>query len=123
MRNGPDAMKLIEDMMVKFKARHKFHMELYGDNSKRMTGSHETSSKDEFSYGIGNRAASVRISTNTASQGKGYIEDRRPASDIDPYVVTAVITDTSLLDGHLGEALYKHYKVWLDFKAVTRFET
>ena len=74
------------------------HLEFYGDNSTRLTGSHETSSKETFSYGVGNRGASFRIPTSTASsQGKGYIEDRRPASDIDAYVVCALIADTGIL--------------------------
>lgn len=59
---------------------------------------HETSSVDKFSFGVANRAASFRIPTSTnAANGKGYIEDRRPASNIDPYIVGALIADTSLL--------------------------
>ena len=75
-------------------------MALYGDNSKRLTGEFETSNKDIFSWGVGDRSASCRIPTFTASNsGKGYIEDRRPASDIDPYVSCAVIADSALVDG------------------------
>jgi len=50
-------------------------MKLYGEgNDKRLTGEHETSSVDKFSYGPGNRAASFRIPTSTyAAKGKGYI--------------------------------------------------
>lgn len=70
---------------------------MYGDNSKRLTGKHETSSREKFTSGVGDRSASVRIPTTTAAESKGYIEDRRPASDIDPYVVTASILDTTLL--------------------------
>jgi len=72
---------------------------LYGDdNQKRLTGIHETSSIQQFSYGVGNRAASFRIPTSTAhANGKGYIEDRRPASDIDPYLVSAMLVDTGVL--------------------------
>ena len=52
----------------------------------------------EFSYGIGNRAASIRIPTSVANKGgAGYIEDRRPASNIDPYIVCAMVVDTTLL--------------------------
>lgn len=73
------------------------HIELYGDNTKRLTGMHETSSKEKFTSGVGDRSASVRIPTFTASSGgKGYIEDRRPASDIDPYVAVAAFLDTTV---------------------------
>ena len=98
MRNGSKGMKYIEDMMEKFENKHALHMTLYGeDNHKRLTGIHETSSYKTFSYGPGNRAASFRIPTQTVSDdGKGYIEDRRPASNIDPYVVSAIIADTSI---------------------------
>eukprot|EP00355_Strombidium_rassoulzadegani_P007154 CAMPEP_0168625910 /NCGR_PEP_ID=MMETSP0449_2-20121227/10310_1 /TAXON_ID=1082188 /ORGANISM="Strombidium rassoulzadegani, Strain ras09" /LENGTH=55 /DNA_ID=CAMNT_0008667789 /DNA_START=44 /DNA_END=207 /DNA_ORIENTATION=- len=52
---------------------------------------------ENFSWGCGNRACSFRIPTQTMSDnGKGYIEDRRPASNIDPYVVAAIILDTAV---------------------------
>lgn len=55
-------MKYIEDMMGKFEARHALHLKLYGEgNENRLTGIHETSSFKKFSYGPGNRAASIRI--------------------------------------------------------------
>ena len=64
MREGTGGMKYIDDMMVKFKEKHALHISLYGaDNDKRLTGIHETSSCDKFSYGCGNRAASFRIPT------------------------------------------------------------
>ena len=76
------------------------HLELYGDNSKRLNGKFETSQYDTFSWGFGDRGASVRIPTISASNGyKTYIEDRRPASDIDPYVVSALMIDTTLIEG------------------------
>ena len=68
------------------------------DNHLRLTGHHETSTSDKFSWGVGSRAASFRIPTSVrAANGKGYIEDRRPASNIDPYVVSAMIFDTTVL--------------------------
>jgi len=100
MREGSGGMKYIEDMMKKMEAKHTLHLKLYGEgNESRLTGIHETSSMDTFSYGAGNRAASVRIPSQTkADNGKGYIEDRRPSSNIDPYVVTAIIVDTCCVD-------------------------
>ena len=48
----------------------------------------------EFSYGVSNRGASVRIPWQVEIDKKGYIEDRRPNANMDPYVVTRLITDT-----------------------------
>lgn len=93
-------MDYIKSMMAKLHNKHATHIELYGDNSKRLSGEFETSQKDLFTWGIGDRGCSVRIPTFTASNGgKGYFEDRRPASDIDPYVAAAVLVDTTLIEG------------------------
>lgn len=115
MRDGKEGMAYIEQMMKYFDEKHKLHISVYGDdNQKRLTGIHETSSCEKFSYGVANRAASFRIPTSVANDnGKGYIEDRRPASNIDPYVVGALIADTSLLPGasKAGEML-AHFSAW-----------
>ena len=86
-------------MMKKFAKKHQEHLLVYGEeNFKRLTGIHETSSMETFSYGVGNRAASFRIPSQTkADNGKGYIEDRRPGSNIDPYLVCGMICDTALI--------------------------
>ena len=55
------------------------------DNHLRLVGKFETSSMEEFSYGIGNRGASVWVPRIVASKGHGYFEDRRPASNFNPY--------------------------------------
>jgi len=71
------------------------HVENYGaDIEHRLTGMHETAPWNEFSYGVSNRGASVRIPWQVEVDGKGYIEDRRPNANMDPYVVTRLITDT-----------------------------
>uniref|UniRef100_A0AC34Q0S9 GS catalytic domain-containing protein n=1 Tax=Panagrolaimus sp. JU765 TaxID=591449 RepID=A0AC34Q0S9_9BILA len=72
------------------------HLKLYDphggvDNLKRLSGRHETSSVDKFTWGVANRAASVRIPRQVAAEKKGYLEDRRPSSNCDPYTVTAAI--------------------------------
>lgn len=90
-------MPLIMDSIKKLQTNHAKHIQVYGDNTHRLTGKHETSSIDEFTYGVGNRTASIRIPSQTYKQGYGYLEDRRPASDIDPYTVTAIIAETTLL--------------------------
>jgi glutamine synthetase len=107
-------MKYIEDMMTKFGSKHMVHMSLYGDdNDKRLTGLHETSGFNEFTYGCGNRGASFRIPTQTMhDKGKGYIEDRRPASNIDPYVVGAIMLDTSCLSTSKADDMINHYGFW-----------
>lgn len=73
------------------------HIEVYGaDNDKRLTGAHETQSIDKFSYGVSDRGASIRIPVGTIEDGwKGRLEDRRPASNADPYKVAAVIVQTT----------------------------
>ena len=61
---------------------------------ERLTGQHETCSYKEFRYGVSDRGASVRIPWQVARDRKGYIEDRRPNANCDPYVVTRLIIDT-----------------------------
>lgn len=71
------------------------HIAAYGaDIEHRLTGLHETAPWTEYSYGVSNRGASVRIPWQTALEGKGYIEDRRPNANCDPYIVTQLVTDT-----------------------------
>ena len=73
---------------------------LYGsDNDQRLTGKHETQSIKKFSYGISDRGASIRIPIFTVDNDySGYLEDRRPASNADPYRVMRHIVET-LTDG------------------------
>lgn len=81
---------IIYECMEKLSLSHSDDIKLYGiGNEKRLTGIHETSSMESFSYGVANRAASVRIPTQTLNDGYGYFEDRRPGANIDPYVVTS----------------------------------
>jgi glutamine synthetase len=88
-------MKAIEAAMEKLSVRQKEHMSVYGeDNQLRMTGAHETSSYDKFSWGVANRGSSVRIPRAVAAENKGYFEDRRPASNADPYQITGIIVET-----------------------------
>lgn len=71
------------------------HIKNYGAGiERRLTGHHETAPWNEFSYGVSNRGASVRIPWQTAREQKGYIEDRRPNANMDPYVVTRLMTET-----------------------------
>lgn len=71
------------------------HLAGYGHGYEdRLTGLHETAHYSQFRYGVGDRGASVRIPWQVALDQKGYIEDRRPNANIDPYVVTGMMTET-----------------------------
>ncbi|MBL7472121.1 glutamine synthetase beta-grasp domain-containing protein [Robertkochia sediminum] len=79
-----------------FRPVTKEHIEVYGAyNDERLTGLHETQSIDQFSYGVSDRGASIRIPIITVEKGwKGWLEDRRPASNADPYKVAGRIIKT-----------------------------
>lgn len=75
--------------------KHDLHITNYGAGvENRLTGMHETAPWTEFSYGVSNRGASVRIPWQVEIDGNGYLEDRRPNANMDPYVVCRLITDT-----------------------------
>ena len=75
--------------------RHELHIANYGFGIEdRLTGLHETASYKEYFYGVSDRGASVRIPWQVEKEGKGYIEDRRPCANIDPYIVTRLIMET-----------------------------
>ena len=90
-------LRVIQSYTEKLSKMHSAHLEVYGDNSRRLTGECETSRADAFSVGIGARGCSVRIPKDVLRKGAGYFEDRRPASNADPYLVSAVLFDTCLL--------------------------
>ena len=91
-------IQVIYDAIKKLEVKHLEHMKVYGkDNEMRMSGKHETASFEKFTYGVANRGASVRIGNNVHAEGKGYFEDRRPASNADPYLVTSIIFETTCL--------------------------
>jgi glutamine synthetase len=79
-----------------FRPVTKEHIDIYGaHNDQRLTGEHETASITDFSYGISDRGASIRIPILTVDSGwKGYLEDRRPASNGDPYKIASRIIKT-----------------------------
>lgn len=97
--------------MVKLKDKHKEHIFIYGEgNEDRLTGGYETSSIKEFSFGHANRGASVRIPVMTVNNKKGYYEDRRPASNVDPYLATAILVDTTILNSKYCKEIMDFYK-------------
>jgi glutamine synthetase len=75
--------------------RHDLHIENYGaDIDHRLTGLHETAPWTHFSYGVSDRGASVRIPWQAAVDRKGYLEDRRPNANCDPYTVARLMLET-----------------------------
>ena len=87
--------ELFESICEAFRPVHNDHIAVYGSsNDQRLTGLHETQSISVFSYGVSDRGASIRIPINTAEKWIGYLEDRRPASNADPYAVAARIIKT-----------------------------
>ena len=79
----------------KLKEKHCEHMLVYGEgNAERLIGLQETSNINVFTYGDCDREASIRIPINVKQQGYGYLEDRRPAANLDPYIVCAKILET-----------------------------
>jgi len=95
-------IKAIEDAIELLSKQHGRHIMAYDphmgrDNKRRLTGLHETSSIHDFSAGLANRGTSIRIPRQVGEDGCGYLEDRRPSSNCDPYSVTEVIVRTTVL--------------------------
>ena len=92
MRENYDACIAAAEALKK---NHDLHIPHYGARiEERLTGLHETSSYRDFRYGVSDRGASVRIPWQVERDQKGYIEDRRPNANCDPYVVTRLVVDT-----------------------------
>ena len=94
MRDGWDPIiKAAEAMGAPGKPME--HLDGYGvGKEERLTGRHETAHWSEFRYGVSDRGASIRIPWQCAVDRKGYLEDRRPMANADPYRVAALITNT-----------------------------
>jgi glutamine synthetase len=83
-----------------FETRHEDHINAYGsDNQLRLTGKFETQSIYKFSWGVSDRGASIRVPQDTANEWKGYIEDRRPGSNADPYkIIQEIVKSLNLTE-------------------------
>ena len=82
-----------------FDVRQSEHINVYGsDNHLRLTGKHETQSIDKFSWGVSDRGASIRVPKVVGETWKGYLEDRRPASNADPYQLVERMVKTICKD-------------------------
>lgn len=94
-RDPKTGMSAINDAIAALKANHEAHIKAYGHGiEERLTGRHETASYKEFISGVGNRGASIRIPLSVAQHGCGYLEDRRPCANANPYEVAAMIVET-----------------------------
>jgi len=96
-------MRAIEEAIQRLSLKHEDHLWAYdpnegADNRRRLTGLHETASFDHFSAGVANRGASIRIPRSCSEEGRGYMEDRRPSSNCDPYRVTEMLVKTVCLN-------------------------
>lgn len=88
----PNGIEEIYKAINKLKESHDEDIKIYGEgNEDRLTGIHETSSYKEFSWGRGTRNTSIRIPNQVVKDGCGYFEDRRPAANMDPYLVTSSV--------------------------------
>ena len=88
-------LKVIEAACEKLSKKHDEHIAVYGSsNEERLTGLHETCSINDFRYGVSDRGASIRIPMGTANDGYGYLEDRRPSANMDPYEVCYALINT-----------------------------
>jgi glutamine synthetase len=94
-RNKETGWASIQAAIKRLETQHNKHIKVYGAGLKeRLTGEHETSDIHSFSHGVGNRKASIRIPKAVAEDGYGYLEDRRPGANADPYEVALALIET-----------------------------
>ena len=97
-RDKQKGAKAIEMAIKNLEATHTQHIKNYGSGLEdRLTGLHETCHINEFKSGVSNRGASIRIPIATHQKGYGYLEDRRPGANADPYVVGAQLVSAICL--------------------------
>lgn len=95
MRAEGGYKRAINPAIDRLSMKHDLHIAAYGEgNDKRLTGKHETAPITQFRWGVADRGASIRVGNSVAADGKGYFEDRRPAGNCDPYVVTKLLVST-----------------------------
>jgi len=88
--------EMLEDLMKVLEENHVDYLEHCGEGyADRMSGEYETSDWKTFSWGVGDRGASVRIPQKVKDEGRGYIEDRRPCANIDPYQLVFSLLSTT----------------------------
>jgi glutamine synthetase len=94
---APGGIKAIEEACVALSKQIQAHLDVYGhDYQSRLTGAHETCSYRDFKWGVSDRTASIRIPRQVGKDGCGYLEDRRPNANADPYEVSSRMLKTVL---------------------------
>ncbi|PJA45171.1 glutamine synthetase [Candidatus Uhrbacteria bacterium CG_4_9_14_3_um_filter_50_9] len=100
---APGGIRVIEEACQKLGRTHEAHIKAYGyRNGDRLTGKHETCDIHTFRYGASDRGASIRIPIATTDAQAGYLEDRRPAANMDPYLVARAIIETTCGNGFIA---------------------
>ncbi len=95
MRDPSCGKKSIETSIKKLEANHRAHICVYGHAlEERLTGKHETASINQFSWGVGDRSASIRLPRSVEQKGCGYLEDRRPGANANPYDISIMLLTT-----------------------------
>jgi glutamine synthetase len=95
MRDRHQGMGAIENAITALGNSHQEHIKIYGAGlAQRLTGEHETCSIEQFRHGVADRGASIRIPRHVAQDGHGYLEDRRPGANANPYEVCTRILMT-----------------------------
>ena len=95
MRDKEGGIKAIHAAIKQLEKRHMDHIKIYGAGlDQRLTGDHETAPIEQFSAGVGDRGASIRIPRAVEQKGYGYLEDRRPGANADPYEVSSALIET-----------------------------
>ena len=98
MRDPTTGIDAIEDAVACLGKRHDAHVAVYGFGlEERLTGLHETCDISEFRHGVADRGASVRIPRTVSKDRCGYLEDRRPGANCDPYDVSRMLVETIVL--------------------------
>jgi glutamine synthetase len=108
---GIEAIRAACERLGKFHHAH-IAEHVYGeDNRRRLTGRHETASIDTFRYEVGDRGASIRIPAGVATKGFGYLEDRRPAANMDPYRVCTALLQTVCGNHGFDPSTFSYFQV------------
>lgn len=111
MRTKGTGLREIMKAIEKLRFYHKEHIAVYGEkNEERLTGRHETCRIDKFRYGIADRGASIRIPAVVAQNQCGYLEDRRPAANSDPYMVATALMSTICGGSFDPEKMFPYFK-------------
>lgn len=98
-RNKECGIQAINAAVERLSMRHEQHIEVYGHGLKeRLTGLHETCNISEFKHGVSDRQASIRIPAGVAKNGYGYLEDRRPGANADPYMIATKLIESICLE-------------------------